>query len=159
MQLSQVLQNLLQLNNFLLLVRIGIVVLLYFVVLQVVGVARRDMRQLAVADRNGGGTRGRPIVGHLVVTDNGSTPLLPGSRIPLEAVTTLGRSPTSSIPLESKFVSEDHTRIIYKDRSLWVEDMGSKNGTYVNAQEVKQSVAVRPNDLLQVGDVRFKITV
>lgn len=154
--MNSVLQQALQLNNFLLLVRIGLVALLYLVILQVIGVARRDVRQLALAPA--GGSRGRPIVGHLVVVDSGSTPLLPGSRLDLEAITTLGRSPTNNVPLESTYISTEHTRIIYRDRSLWVEDLGSKNGTYVNGQRISGAVAVRPNDILQVGDVKFKIT-
>lgn len=160
MQLNQVLQALLQLNNFLLLVRIGLVVLLYFVVLQVVGVARRDMRQMAVAGRAAGvGASGRPIVGHLVVIQSGSTPLIPGATLDLEAVTVLGRAPTSTIPLESNYVSVDHTRVFFKNRSLWVEDLNSKNGTYLNSQQITKPVAVRPGDILQVGDVRFKFAV
>jgi hypothetical protein len=145
------------LAHFLLILRLGLVAILYIVVLQVVGVARRDMRRLARAPV--GATRGRPVVGHLVVIDSGSTPLLPGSRLDLEAVTTIGRAPTNGIVLESTFISTEHTRIYYKDRSLWVEDLGSRNGTSVNQQPVTQPVAVRPGDLLQVGDVRFKFAV
>ncbi|HEY7834227.1 MAG TPA: FHA domain-containing protein [Ktedonobacterales bacterium] len=155
--MNNLLQQALQLNNFLLLLRIGLVALLYLVVLQVVGVARRDLRRLAVAPA--GAASGRPIVGHLVVVDSGSTPLLPGSRLDLEAVTTLGRSPTNNVPLESTYISTEHTRVIYRDRSLWVEDLGSKNGTYVNGRRISGAMAVRPNDILQVGDVKFKITV
>lgn len=155
--MNSLLQEALQLNNFLLLLRIGLVVLLYLVILQVVGVARRDVRQIAIAPA--GAARGRPIVGHLVVVDSGSTPLLPGSRLDLEAITTLGRSPTNNVSLESTYISTEHTRVIYRDRSLWVEDLGSKNGTYVNGQRISAPVAVRPNDILQVGDVKFKITV
>lgn len=154
--MNSLLQQALQINNFLLLLRIGLVALLYLVILQVIGVARRDVRQLALAPA--GSARGRPIVGHLVVVDSGSTPLLPGSRLDLEAITTLGRSPTNNVPLESTYVSTEHTRVIYRDRSLWVEDLGSKNGTYVNGQRISGAVAVRPNDILQVGDVKFKIT-
>lgn len=155
--MNSLLQEALQLNNFLLLLRVGLVVLLYLVIFQVVGVARRDVRQIALAPA--GGARGRPIVGHLVVVDSGSTPLLPGSRLDIDAVTTIGRSPTNTISLESAYISTEHTRVIYRDRSLWVEDLGSKNGTYVNGQRITAPVAVRPNDILQVGDVKFKITV
>ncbi|HEY7780111.1 MAG TPA: FHA domain-containing protein [Ktedonobacterales bacterium] len=145
------------LAHFLLILRLGLVAILYLVVLQVVAVARRDMRRLARTPV--GGARGRPVVGHLIVIDSGSTPLLPGSRLDLEAVTTLGRAPTNSIVLESTFVSTEHTRIVFRDRSLWVEDLGSRNGTSVNQQPVAQPVAVRPGDVLQVGDVRFKFAV
>ncbi len=149
--------GLLQLGNFMLLLRLALVALLYVIILQVVGVARRDMRRLALAPAST--TRGRPVVGHLIVIDSGSTPLLPGSRLDLEAISTIGRSPTNSIVLESTFVSTEHTRVLYKDRSLWVEDMGSRNGTTVNQKPVTEPVAVRPGDILQVGDVRFKFAV
>jgi hypothetical protein len=147
----------LQLDQFLLIVRLVLVALLYVVILQVVGVARRDMRRLAKAPV--GVTRGQPIVGHLVVIDSGSTPLLPGAKLDLQAITTIGRAPTNSIVLDSTYVSTEHTRVLFKDKSLWVEDLGSRNGTSVNQQPVVQPVAVRPGDVLQVGDVRLKFAV
>lgn len=147
----------LPLDEFLLLVRLALVAILYLVILQVVGVARRDLRQLAAAPA--GTTRGRPVVGHLVVVDSGTTNLLPGSRHDIEAVTTLGRSPTSTIVLNSQWVSNEHTRVLFRDHSLWVEDMGSKNGTKVNQKPVTEAVAVQPGDILEVGDVRLKFAV
>jgi hypothetical protein len=150
-------QNLLQLGNFLLLVRLALVAFLYLIILQVVGVARRDLRRLAVVPA--GVTRSGPIVGHLVVIDTGSTNLQPGARLELAAMTSIGRAPTNNVVLESTFVSTAHTRVSYKDGSLWVEDLGSRNGTKVNGQPVIQPLAVKPNDILEVGDVRFKFAV
>ena len=77
----------------------------------------------------------------------------------LRELTTLGRAPTNTIVLESNFVSTEHTRILYRDRSLWVEDMGSRNGTYVDQRQVTQPVAVVPGSILQVGDARFKFAI
>jgi hypothetical protein len=147
----------LPLNEFLLIVRLALVAMLYLVILQVVGVARRDLRQLAVAPA--GATRGRPVVGHLIVVDSGSTDLVPGSRLNVEAVTTIGRAPTNTVVLPSNFVSTEHTRVLFRDHSLWVEDMGSKNGTKVNQRAVTTATAVQPGDILEVGDVRFKFAV
>lgn len=143
----------LPLDQFLLILRLALVALLYLVILQVVGVARRDMRRLAKAPTDDS------IVGHLVVIDSGSTPLLPGAKLNLGHLTTLGRGPTNNIVLDSTFVSTEHTKIEYRNRSLWVEDMGSRNGTTVNREPVAQAVAVKPGDILQVGDVRFKFAV
>jgi hypothetical protein len=147
----------LPLDQFLLLLRLALVAILYLVILQVVGVARRDMRQLAAAPV--GSARGRPVVGHLVVIDSGSTPLVPGSRLNIEALTTIGRGPTNTIVLSSNFVSTENTRILFRDHRLWVEDMGSRNKTKVNQKPVDDEVAVQPGDTLEVGDVRFKFAV
>jgi pSer/pThr/pTyr-binding forkhead associated (FHA) protein len=104
-------------------------------------------------------TRGKDVVGHLVVIDSGSTPLRPGARLDVEPITTIGRSPTNTIVLDSTFVSTEHTRILFRDRSLWVEDMSSRNGTLVDQNRITAPVAVTPGTILQVGDVRFKFAV
>jgi hypothetical protein len=143
--------------QFLLILRIALVAILYLVILQVVAVSRRELRlaeKLPFA-----ATRAKTVVGHLVVIDSGSTALAPGTRFDLEPITTIGRAPTNTIVLETSFASTEHTRILYKDKSLWVEDMGSRNGTLVDQRPVTQAVAVSPGSLLQVGDVRFKFTV
>lgn len=147
----------LPLDQFLLLLRLALVALLYIVILQVVGVARRDMRRLAVAPA--AAARGVAVVGHLVVIDSGTSPLLPGAKLDLLGQTTIGRAPTNGIVVDSKFVSAEHARVVYRDRSLWVENLGGRNGTSVNQQLVTDPVAVRPGDLLQIGDVRFKFAV
>jgi pSer/pThr/pTyr-binding forkhead associated (FHA) protein len=127
------------------------------VILRVVAVARREMKLAASATSSV--TRGKNVVGHLVVIDNGSTALRPGARLDVEPITIIGRSPTCTIVLDSTFVSTEHTRILFKDRSLWVEDLNSRNSTLVNQTPVKDPVAVTPGTILQVGDVRFKFAV
>ncbi|MGE5333370.1 MAG: FHA domain-containing protein [Nitrososphaerota archaeon] len=143
--------------SVLLILRIALVVILYLVILRVVGVARREMKLVERAPASV--TRSRDVVGHLVVIDEGSTALRPGARLDIEPITTLGRSPTNTIVLDSTFVSTEHTRILFRDRSLWVEDMDSRNGTLVNQNRITQPVAVTPGTILQVGDVRFKFAV
>ena len=137
--------------------RIAMVAILYLVILQVVGVSRREMRRAARGQAVA--APASQVVGHLIVIDAGSATLTPGSRLSIEPITTLGRAPTNTIVLESNFVSTEHTRILYRDRSLWVEDMGSRNGTFVEQRPVSQAVAVSPGSVLQVGDVRFKFAV
>ncbi len=143
--------------QLLLYLRIGLVAILYLVILQIVLVSRRDLKRAEKPVAAGvATTRARQVVGRLILIDSGSTPYKPGQEFALEPITTIGRAPTNSIVLDSTFVSTEHTRILYKDKSLWVEDMGSRNGTLVNGQTIAQPVAVAPGALLQVGDVRFE---
>lgn len=142
--------------QLLLYLRIGLVAILYLVILQIVLVSRRDLRQAEKPMAASSTTRTRQVVGRLILIDSGSTPYKPGQQFDLEPITTIGRAPTNTIVLESTFVSTEHTRILYKDRSLWVEDMGSRNGTLVNQHTITQPVAVSPGTILQVGDVRFE---
>ncbi|HEU5349714.1 MAG TPA: FHA domain-containing protein [Ktedonobacterales bacterium] len=143
--------------SVLLILRIALVVILYLIILRVIGVARREMKLVERAPASV--THSKDVVGHLVVIDSGSTALRPGARLDIEPITTIGRSPTNTIVLESTFISTEHTRILFRDRSLWVEDMDSRNGTLVNQTRITQPVAVTPGTILQVGDVRFKFAV
>ncbi|HEX3269080.1 MAG TPA: FHA domain-containing protein [Ktedonobacterales bacterium] len=143
--------------GFLFILRIALVVILYLVILQIVGVARRDLRRAAAVAQIPG--QARQVVGHLIVIDSGTTKIPLNSRMDIEPITTIGRAPTSSVVIDSGVVSTDHARITYRNRSLWVEDLGSHNGTYINGRKITGPTAVKPDDILQVGDVRFKFTV
>ncbi len=142
------------LTNPLFLLRVGFVAVLYLVILQVVRVSRLEMKRAAVAPA--GATRAQQVVGYLVVIDSGSTPLIQNQRPPTEPQTTIGRAPTNTIVLDSTFVSTEPTRIMCRDLALFVEDMGSRNGTMLDQKPVTQSIGVSPGMILQAGDVRFK---
>lgn len=145
--------------QLLLFLRILLVVVLYLAVLQVVFVARREMRQEVRAAAQGGApARASRVVGHLVVLDRGSTQLRDGDEYPIEEITTLGRGITNNILVESLYASDAHARILYNaaDSTLSVEDLSSRNGTYVNGHKVNGRMAVSPGATLQVGDARFK---
>ena len=139
------------------LLRVALVAILYLVILRVVGIARRDLSEVAI--ERSVAARANNTIGALVVVDSGSTGLLPGSRLPIEPITTIGRGPTNTIVLNSSFISTEHTRITYRDKRLWVDDMGSRNGTLVDGKPVTEPVAVTPGSILQVGDVRFKFSL
>lgn len=139
------------------LLRVALVALLYLVILRVVAIARRDLSEVAI--ERSMAARANNAIGALVVVDSGSTGLLPGSRLPIEPITTIGRGPTNTIVLKSDFISTEHTRITYRDKRLWVDDMGSRNGTQVDGKPVTDPVAVTPGSILQVGDVRFKFSL
>jgi pSer/pThr/pTyr-binding forkhead associated (FHA) protein len=147
----------------LLFLRIALVAVLYLVVLQIVFVARREMRLEAKAATRGTPTRARRVIGHLVVVDKGSTQLNDGDVYDIEEITTLGRELTNSVPIESGFVSGAHARILYEeaDGALWVEDLGSRNGTYVDGRKLNEHdrVQIDTGSLLQIGDARFKVDI
>ncbi len=144
--------------------RIGLVVLLYVAVMQIVFVARREL-QVETKPAAQGRTQAREVVGRLVVVDPGESSLKQDEEFDIQPITTLGRDKTTDIPVDDQAVSALNTRIIYRmnpDKrtgSLWVEDMGSKNGTWVDGNRVYKDhpVAVSPGSILQVVKIRFKI--
>ena len=143
-------------EEFLLVLRVASVAVLYLFILQVVLVARRD---LSKATQQAASNAQRQIIGQLVVVDSGSSPLVPGSKLDIVSPTSVGRAPINDIVLDSTLVSNEHARIFFRKPSLWVEDRNSRNGTFINDDQLQpeKAVAVRERDIVRFGDVRFRI--
>jgi DNA-binding winged helix-turn-helix (wHTH) protein len=68
----------------------------------------------------------------------------------------LGRADESVVPFDSPSVSRRHARIIVTPDSAEVEDLGSKNGTFVGGRRVQQTTRLYDGDELRVGSIRLK---
>jgi len=65
---------------------------------------------------------------------------------------TVGRAVGCQITLDDDtFVSQLHARLFRRDGQLFVEDLGSTNGTFLNRRKVSAAVPVKRGDHLQVG--------
>jgi two-component system cell cycle response regulator len=78
-------------------------------------------------------------------------------RLPPGTALDIGRSPSAAIPLpEVLSVSRNHARIEHLGDAVYVEDLGSTNGTYVNDQLIQGRHRLASGDRFQVGAVHFK---
>ena len=68
----------------------------------------------------------------------------------------VGRRPGLSLSLSSDSVSKEHAELSVKAGELWVRDVGSKNGTFVNSERVTESV-LHEGDILHVAQVEFRL--
>lgn len=75
-----------------------------------------------------------------------------GQQVPVAAELTIGRAEgcTLSLP-DDTFASQVHARVFVSEGRVWVEDLGSTNGTYLNGTRVGQPAPLRPGDRIQVG--------
>lgn len=72
---------------------------------------------------------------------------------------TIGRAPGCAIVLNGDYVSAHHARLFERDGRVWVEDLGSTNGTLLNGRRVRRAVAMRAGDRLKIGDVLLGLRV
>jgi DNA-binding winged helix-turn-helix (wHTH) protein len=80
-----------------------------------------------------------------------------GRRLPLRSgENILGRDVDGAIDLDSPSVSRRHARIIVSDHDATIEDLESKNGTYVRGQRVSTAVPLSDGDELRVGSVNLR---
>jgi pSer/pThr/pTyr-binding forkhead associated (FHA) protein len=67
-------------------------------------------------------------------------------------VITIGRHPDCDLTLpDDAFVSQRHLRIGRNATSLWVEDLGSTNGTLVDGRPLTQRLVVTPGMRIEAG--------
>ena len=83
-----------------------------------------------------------------------------GSRFELNAKTlTIGRGAPNDIRLDDdEFASSHHARIEPRRDGVWVEDIGSTNGTYVNGTRLGRPQKLAPGDVVRIGetDLRYE---
>lgn len=77
----------------------------------------------------------------------------------LEPEIILGRNLTCDFCLEDHTVSAEHARLIFRQGQWWVEDLHSKNGTFLNQLPVNDPVVITSSDELQCGQVVIVITI
>jgi pSer/pThr/pTyr-binding forkhead associated (FHA) protein len=70
---------------------------------------------------------------------------------------TVGRAPGCGVALDDTTVSQLHARLFRRDGRLWVEDLGSTNGTFVNRKKVSAPVSLRRGDRVQVGSTVMEV--
>jgi FHA domain len=153
--------------------RLGLLVLMWFFVFAVVGVLRGDLYGTRVKRRNAGtgkaaarggapappsaarpekknrAARGRKGPTKLAVTAGP----LSGTTLPLRpAGTLIGRSPECALVLDDDYASGRHARIFQDDDGTWkVEDLRSTNGTYLGATRLTEPREVAVGSVLRIG--------
>jgi hypothetical protein len=82
-----------------------------------------------------------------------------GRTYDLDDELTIGRSPGCGVAMPGDiYTSTLHARLFRRNDQLWVEDLGSTNGTFVNSEQIKQAVRLGKGDLLQIGSTVFEVS-
>jgi predicted component of type VI protein secretion system len=69
----------------------------------------------------------------------------------------IGRDEDCHVRLMSSLVSRKHCALRGSPEGLWVRDLASQNGTFVNDVPVTEPVLLKPGDILQVGATLFQV--
>lgn len=76
---------------------------------------------------------------------------LKGRTFPLGEEVTVGRAAGCQVTIDDTYASQLHARVFQRDGQVYVEDLGSTNGTYVNDQRLAAPAMVQPGDRVRVG--------
>jgi FHA domain len=144
--------------------KVGFLLLLYLFIWRIVRAVSKDLRLpqesfvLAPQQAAAAGL-GRTHTGMLVVL--ASPAIDPGAERELDSSpVTLGRSSENDLVLdEDDFASVQHARIEPRRDGVWVEDLDSTNGTFVNGIKLTRPQKLTPGDVIRVGetDLRYEL--
>ena len=131
-------------------------------------VARSSLRDLARTDEPGAAAvRPAADAGRDGALDrpDGAAPRLeviaamgyePGTAFDIGGGATMGRSDGADIQVSDPFASSAHARIFPRGEYMYVEDMGSTNGTYLNGRQLKQPEQLKVADVIRIGDSEYR---
>jgi hypothetical protein len=76
---------------------------------------------------------------------------LNGRRWALRHSMLVGREPDCDIVVNDRQVSRHHARFTPSPRGIMLDDLGSKNGTHCNGQQVRETVLLQDGDIIQIA--------
>jgi hypothetical protein len=68
----------------------------------------------------------------------------------------IGRADGIEVPIEDTFASGRHARVFDHDGLVYIEDMNSTNGTYLNGRRVDGQELLNANDRIRIGDTELR---
>jgi predicted component of type VI protein secretion system len=72
---------------------------------------------------------------------------------------TIGRSAQATVQVDDKTLSREHTQVYLQNGRLYVRDLESKNGTYLNGVLLKQAEPLKHGDRIKVGPAIFSVVL
>ncbi|MCH7356404.1 FHA domain-containing protein [Acinetobacter sp. NIPH 1958] len=80
-----------------------------------------------------------------------------GQELNIERDMLVGRHQDADILLQSADISRRHAALLLKDQQLWVQDLNSSNGTFINDARVEQETELHDGDILQFASFVFSV--
>jgi hypothetical protein len=80
----------------------------------------------------------------------------PGTSFDVGEGATMGRADSAEIRVDDPFASSAHARIYPHGEFMYLEDMGSTNGTYLNGRQVKSAERLKMADVIRIGDSEYR---
>ncbi len=151
--------------------KFGFLAVLYLFLLWIARSALRDLRRGEdAAPATAGPGKGAPGGGHDGALDgDGLPPDLrprlevvaakghePGDAFAVRSGAQLGRSGSADVPIDDSFASASHARIYPSARGVFIEDLGSTNGTYVNGRQITRPLQLEVDDTVRIGDTELR---
>ncbi|MEN8349417.1 FHA domain-containing protein [Acinetobacter nosocomialis] len=80
-----------------------------------------------------------------------------GQEISIDRDMLVGRHQDADLLLQAAEISRRHAALLLKDQLLWVQDLNSSNGTFVNDIRIEQEKQLHDGDIVQFASFKFSV--
>ena len=80
----------------------------------------------------------------------------PGEEFDLDGGITMGRAASADVTIDDPFASAAHARIFPRGQFMYIEDMGSTNGTFLNGRQLRKPEQLKVADSIRIGDTEYR---
>lgn len=87
----------------------------------------------------------------------GNEELEEGSVMLVRGNVTIGRNEDNSIILSEPFVSGHHGRVYVKNNTVYIEDLNSTNGIFINGEKLEGKTKLVAGDKITIGSAVFTV--
>ena len=129
------------------------IILLYVIIYYALKIMYKDVKTSGKKKNSGSNKK----YGIEVIKPGSNTELEAGSVFIVRREITIGRKEDNMVILSEPFVSGYHCKIYIKNNSLFIEDLKSTNGLYVNGEKINDVVKLAPDDEIEIGSAVFKV--
>ncbi|WP_111861005.1 FHA domain-containing protein [Acinetobacter sp. CFCC 10889] len=82
---------------------------------------------------------------------------LDGKEVSIDKDMLVGRHQEADILLQSAEISRRHAAFLVKDDALWIQDLKSSNGTFVNDIRIDEQKLLKDSDIVQFASLKFHV--
>ncbi|TCB78670.1 FHA domain-containing protein [Acinetobacter sp. ANC 3781] len=82
---------------------------------------------------------------------------LTGQEISIDRDMVVGRHQSADIVLQAAEISRKHAAFLLKDQALWVQDLNSSNGTFLNDLQIEHETLLKQGDIIQFASLKFSV--
>ena len=80
----------------------------------------------------------------------------PGEEFDINGGITMGRAGSADVKIDDPFASAAHARIFPRGDFMYIEDMGSTNGTFLNGRQLRKPEQLKVADVIRIGDTEYR---
>ncbi|NUG01573.1 FHA domain-containing protein [Acinetobacter oleivorans] len=80
-----------------------------------------------------------------------------GQEISVDRDMLVGRHQDADVLLQAAEISRRHAALLLKDQLLWVQDLNSSNGTFINDIRIEQEKQLHDGDIVQFASFKFSV--